>query len=140
MLHFIVSENCNWFYSVCFFPIKSQLLISDSHQHKISSSVIMGRYLNILEAPWQQQQEIFDEEKIKFTNSQISVWDFFGVPQTTYLNNTNKEKSRMFKEYSKLFNKFYGQGKFFVCFFWLVWQIFWCVSQYFIWYFLGVLF
>ena len=82
----------------------------------------MERYLNILEAPRQQQEETFDEEKIRFINSKISIWDFFDAPQTTYLSYTNEEKSRMFKEYySKLVNKSYGQGKFFVCFFRFVW-------------------
>ena len=84
----------------------------------MNSSVIMERYFNILEAPHQQQEETFDDEKIKFMNLQISIWDIFGVPQTTYLSYPNEEKSRMLKEYySKLFNKFYGQGKFFICFF-----------------------
>ena len=106
-------------------------MVSASHQHKSNSLVIMERYLNILEAPRQQQEETFDEEKIRFVNSKISIWDFFGVPQATYLSYTNEEKSRMFKAcYAKLVDKFYGQGKLFVCFFWLVWRIFWCVSQY----------
>ena len=73
----------------------------------------MERYLNILEAPRQQQEETFDEEKIKFINSKISIWDFFGIPQATYLSYANEEKSRMFKEYyTKLVDKFCGQGKF----------------------------
>ena len=45
----------------------------------------MEHHLNILEAPQQQQEEIFDEEKIRFINSKMSIWDFFGVPQATYL-------------------------------------------------------
>ena len=88
-------------------------MVSASHQHKINSLVIMERYLNILEAPRQQQEETFDEEKIRFINSKISIWDFFGVPQATYLSYTNEEKSRMFKEYyAKLVDKFYGQLNF----------------------------
>ena len=139
MLHFIVSENCYWFCIVWFFPIKTHRLVSASHGHKIISSVIMERYLNILEVPRQQQEETFDEEKIKFINSKISIWDFFGIPQATYLSYANEEKSRMFKEYyTKLVDKFCSQGKFFVWFFWLVWQIFWCVSQYLVWYFFGL--
>ena len=78
----------------------------------------MGRYLNIVEAPQQQEEETFDEEKIRFINSKISIWKFFSDFQATYLGYTNEEKSIMFKEYyRKLFNKHYGQGKFFVCFF-----------------------
>ena len=85
----------------------------------------MEHHLNILEAPQQQQEEIFGEEKIRFINSKISIWDFFDVLQATYLSYMKEEKSRMFKEYyRKLVNKYYGQGKFFVCFFWFVWQVF----------------
>ena len=36
----------------------------------------MERYLNTLEAPRQQQEEKFDEKKIKFINSKISIWDY----------------------------------------------------------------
>ena len=90
----------------------------------------MECYLNILEAPQQQQEETFDEEKVKFIDSKNLYLGLFGVPQVTYLNYTNEEKSKIFKEYyTKLVNKFYVQGKFFMCFFWLVWQIFWSVSQ-----------
>ena len=78
----------------------------------------MERYLNIVEAPQQQQQETFDEEKIRFINSKISIWEFFSDLQATYLGYINKQKSRMFKEYySKLVKKYYCQGKLFVCFF-----------------------
>ena len=68
-------------------------------------------------------------KKIKFINLQIFIWYL----QVTYLDSTNEEGTRMFKEHhSKLVNKFYGKGKFFVYFFWIVWQIFWSVSQYLI--------
>lgn len=33
----------------------------------------MERYLNILEQPRQEQEQTFDEEKIKFINSKISI-------------------------------------------------------------------
>ena len=125
---FTVGENCHWFCNIWFFAIKTHPLASASHQRKLSSSVIMECYLNILEPPQQQQEQTFDEAKIRFINLKISIWDFFGVLQATYLGYTNEEKSRMFKEYySKLVNKYYGRGKLLVCFFWLVWQTFWCV-------------
>ena len=104
---FNVSENCHWFCNVWFFATKTHPLVSPSHQRKINSSRIMERYLNILEVSRQQQEETFDEEKIRFVNSKISIWNFFGVSQATYLGYTNEEKSRMFKEYySKLVNKY----------------------------------
>ena len=40
----------------------------------------------------------------------------------------------------KWVDKFYVQGNFFIFLFWLVWEIYWCVYQYLIWYFLGVFF
>ena len=59
----------------------------------------MEKYLSILEAPRQQPQETLDEEKVKFINSKFSIWDSFGIPQSTYLDSTGEEKSRMFKGY-----------------------------------------
>ena len=40
----------------------------------------------------------------------------------------------------KWVDKFYVQGNFFIFLFWLVWEIYWRVYQYLIWYFLGVFF
>ena len=59
----------------------------------------MEKYLSILEAPRQQPQETLDEEKVKFINSKFSIWDSFSIPQSTYLDSTGEEKSRMFKGY-----------------------------------------
>ena len=72
----------------------------------------MEWYLNILEARPQQQEETFDEEKGRFINSKMSIWDYFGVPQATYLGYMNEDKSRMFKEYyNKLVNRYYSPDK-----------------------------
>ena len=60
----------------------------------------MERYLNILEAPQAQQEETFDEEKIRFINSKISIWDYFGVPQTTYLGYRNEDVQRILQQIS----------------------------------------
>ena len=63
----------------------------------------MDRFLNILEAP--RPEETFDEEKTRFINSKILIWDFFCIPQATYLAYSNEEKSRMFIDYcQKLIN------------------------------------
>ena len=61
----------------------------------------MGKFLNILESPQpqQQQQDNFDEEKVRYISSKISIWDFFGIPQATCRNFSGPEKSKMFKEY-----------------------------------------
>ena len=80
----------------------------------------MDRFVNILEVPRPNQEENFNEEKIRFINSKISVWDFFGIPQATYLAYSKEEKSRMFREnHQKLVNKYYGNGKL-VCLFRLI--------------------
>ena len=70
----------------------------------------MDKFLSILEAPRpQQQQQDFDAEKVRFMNSKISIWDFYGIPQVTYLSYSVEEKSKMFKEfYLKLLEKYYG--------------------------------
>ena len=81
----------------------------------------MEKYLNIVEQP-HQQEKILDKEKLKFICSQISIWDFFGVPKDSYLALLTEEKSAMFKQYyTKLVAKYYGKsGKLFYsvwCFF-----------------------
>ena len=70
----------------------------------------MEKFLNISEAPPpQQQQGSFDEEKTRYISSKISMWDFFGIPQATYLNYPVEEESNMFREYYfKLCEKYYG--------------------------------
>ena len=79
--------------------------LSQSSATEINLSGTMERYLNILEAPREEQEKKFDGEKIEFINSKISIWDYFGIPQATYMSYTNKEKSKMFKKYyAKLTN------------------------------------
>ena len=80
----------------------------------------MDKFLSMLEAPWPQQQDDFDAEKVRFMNSKISIWDFYGIPQANYLSYSVEKKSKMFKKYYlKLLEKHYGStGKknFFVWF------------------------
>ena len=69
---------------------------------------IMEKYLSIIEVPC-RQEETFDEEKVKFISSKISIWEFSGVPQISYLASSTEEKSAMFKQYyKKLISKYYG--------------------------------
>ena len=69
----------------------------------------MDKFLSILEAPRPQQQDDFDAENVCFINSKISIWDFYGISQATYLSYSVEEKSKMFKEYYlKLLEKYYG--------------------------------
>ena len=119
---FSACKNC--IFVILQFAIKSHRLITVNHQRKSNSSITMGKYLTILETLQQQQQEIFDEEKVKFINSKISIWDYFGNPQATYLSYTGEEKSKMFREYyNKLVDTYYGTGNLFLFVFARVWLI-----------------
>ena len=95
----------------------------------------MEKFLNILESPQpqQQQQDNFDEEKVRYISSKISIWNFFEIPEATTRNFSVPEKSKMFREYyARLCDKYYGStgkkiifflvwpGCFYVCFFWCV--------------------
>ena len=97
---------------ICFFPIKAthRFLLHIDNTNTLSG--IMDRSPSILEAPELQQEEISDEERVRFSNSKILIWDYFGVVQSIYINSLAEEKSKMFKEYySKLVEKYYGSGK-----------------------------
>ena len=65
----------------------------------------MGWNLNILE----EQEEIFDEEKVSSINSKISVLGYFGIPLATYLAYSDRKKSRMLS-YQKLV-KYFSLGE-----------------------------
>ena len=76
----------------------------------------MKKFLSIVEAP-RQPEETFDEEKVEFISSQITIWDFFGVPQSSYLALSIEEKSAIFNQYyNKLVSEYYGKSvKLFFC-------------------------
>ena len=83
--------------------------------HKDKST--MDRFLNILREKQPTPEEIVDEEKLRFIASKISIWDFFGIPQTNYLALSKDEKSRMFNDYyEKLVLKYFSVKNIF-CFF-----------------------
>lgn len=90
----------------------------------------MDRYLNILEEPQRKVEEKIDEEKLRFIASKITIWDFFGIQQSTYLGYSKPEKSRMFSDYyQRLVSEYFGVDKKKSAFFVLpdfVWHIFWC--------------
>ena len=56
-------------------------------------------------------EEIVDEERLRFIASKISIWDFFGPPQTNDVALSKDEKSRMFKEHHKKLVLKYFCGK-----------------------------
>ena len=61
----------------------------------------MERFLRILKEKQPVPEEIVDKLRHRFIASKISIWDFFGLPQTNYLALSKDEKSRMFKDYYK---------------------------------------
>ena len=69
----------------------------------------MDPFLNILEE--KQPEEIIDETKLRYITSQISIWDFFRIPQADYLEFSKAKKSRMFSEYYKKLVLKYFIGK-----------------------------
>ena len=71
----------------------------------------MDSFPNILEQPQPKPEEDFDEEKVKFISNKVPIKNFHGMPQATYLANSNEDKVRMFREYyKKLVDKFYSNG------------------------------
>ena len=61
---------------------------------------------------------------MKFINSKISIWDYFGNPQATYLSYTGEEKSKMFREYyNKLVDTYFRTGNLFLFVFARVWLV-----------------
>ena len=57
------------------------------------------------------------KEKLRYIASEITVWDFLGIPQSTYLAYSNDEKLRMVNEYYKKLVLIYFSGKNFLHFF-----------------------
>ena len=64
--------------------------IYTTHKHKST----MDRFLNILEENQPKPEESIDETKVKYIASQISIWDFFGIPRANYLTFSKYEKWR----------------------------------------------
>ena len=72
----------------------------------------MDHFLNILKEPQPKPEETIDEQKLRHIASKISILDFYGILQATYLAYLKEKKTRMFKEYyNKSFSKFYGTSK-----------------------------
>ena len=39
----------------------------------------MNKFLDILETSQTQQEKTFDEEKVRFINSKIAIWSYYGI-------------------------------------------------------------
>ena len=65
----------------------------------------------MLEENHPEPEEVINEENLRYIMSQISIWDFFGVPKAKYFGFSRDEKSRMFKEYYKKLVLIYFSGK-----------------------------
>ena len=59
----------------------------------------MNNFLSILEQNQQPPEEIIDKQKLCYIVSQISIWDFFVIPQANYLALDKNAKSKMLGEY-----------------------------------------
>ena len=77
----------------------------------------MNNFLSILEQNQQPPEKIIDEQKLRYIASQITISDYFTIPQTDYLALDKNEKSRMLGEYyNKLVLKYFGGKKiYFLC-------------------------
>ena len=77
----------------------------------------MNNFLSILEQNQQPPEKIIDEQKLRYIASQITIWDYFTIPQADYLALDKNEKSRMLGEYyNKLVLKYFGGKKiYFLC-------------------------
>ena len=114
--------------------------INTTHAHNLT----MDHFLNILEE--KQPEKIIDETKLRYIALQISIWDFFGIPQADYLAFSMDKKWRMFSEYyKKLVLKYFGGKN--ISFFlseivWKLFEIDWNVSCFWflIWLFLALVF
>ena len=69
------------------------------------------------------QEECIDEQKLRYIDSKIAIWDLFGIPQAHYLGLDTNKKSKMLNEYyKKLVPVYFGDGKndlFFLFEFWI---------------------
>ena len=57
-----------------------------------------------------------DEEKLKFFNSKVSIWDHFSISENSYKSfSVEERKSMLSRYYSELYQKYYGPGNFIFC-------------------------
>ena len=87
-----------------------------------------------------QQEEVIDEQKLRYLASKVAIWDHFGIPQAHYLALDTSEKFEMLSEYyKKLLPVYFGDDKndtFFLSEFWHFFRClgsgFWHVSGWFL--------
>ena len=73
-------------YGICYFAIKDTHWSLPGINDIFGLAKAMEKFLNILNAPRpNQQQDNFVEEKTRYISSNISIWDFYGIPQVTCL-------------------------------------------------------
>ena len=59
----------------------------------------MERFLSIFKQKQELPVKTIDEQKLCYIASQVSISNYFGIPQANYLALDKNEKSRMFSEY-----------------------------------------
>ena len=87
--------------------------LNTTHKHKS----ITECFLSILEQKQQLPEETMDQQKLRYIASQVTLWDYLGIPQANYLALEKNEKSRMFSGYYKnlVFKYFGGKKIYFFC-------------------------
>ena len=78
----------------------------------------MEHFLSILEQKQQPPEETIDDQKLCYIASQVSIWDYYGVPQANYLAlEKNKKIKNLEWLYQDLVFKYSGGKKvyFFYC-------------------------
>ena len=63
---------------------------------------IMEHFLSILEQKQQPPEETIDDQKPCYIASQVSIWDYNGIPQANYFTLEKNEKSRIFSDFIRI--------------------------------------
>ena len=76
----------------------------------------MEKYLSMLEGPRSSVLAI-DETRLKFLNSEVSIWDRFTISEKSYKSSSIEEETSMLNRHlSELYQKYYHSGD--LVFFW----------------------
>ena len=72
------------FFQVCDYKNPPLVLQHSSTQNNFNSTykhkAIMQNIFNILEEKQQPPEESIDKQKLRYIASQVTIWDYFGIP------------------------------------------------------------
>ena len=93
------------------FPYKRSNLKLTKPSTKNQQTITMNKFLDILETSEAQQEETFNEEKVRFINSKTGIWSYCGISKSAYLSYSHEEKTNTFRDYCKnLVEKYYSNN------------------------------